>query len=166
MMTTEQPNKIPAEFREDTGSAAGPAVVAGRSVLLMDDEESILRVTGKMLELLGYGVCCARHGMEAVELFADALEKGSPFSAVIMDLTIRGGLGGKSTIIALPQILPDVKAIVSSGYSNDPIMANYREYGFSNILFKPYRIEDLRKTLAETLGADIPRPSVDMSAER
>ncbi len=62
----------------------------------MDDEESILRVTGRMLELLGYEVAFAHHGMEAVELYADALEKGSPFDAVIMDLTIRGGLAGKA----------------------------------------------------------------------
>ncbi|HSV97008.1 MAG TPA: response regulator [Spirochaetota bacterium] len=163
----EKQNKKPAEFREDAGSdLAAPTAGASRSVLLMDDEESILRVTGRMLELLGYAVSCARHGMEAVELFADALEKGSPFDAVIMDLTIRGGLGGKSTVIALRQIMPDVRVIVSSGYSNDPIMSNYREYGFSNILFKPYRIEDLGHTLSQTLGADVPRPLIDVSDAR
>lgn len=107
-----------------------------------------------MLELLGFDVSCARHGMEAVEIFADALESGRPFDAVVMDLTVRGGLGGKSTIVAMRELMPGVIAIVSSGYSNDPIMANYREYGFSDILLKPYRIEDLRETLARALGAD------------
>ncbi len=158
-MTTEKPNQKWEDPREDAGSdSMTPSPGVNGSILLMDDEESILRVTGRMLEVLGYKVSCASHGMQAVELFADALDKGSPFDAVIMDLTIRGGLGGKSTIVALRQILPGVRAIVSSGYSNDPILANYREYGFTNILVKPYRLEDLEGMLTQTLGADAPPP--------
>jgi two-component system, cell cycle sensor histidine kinase and response regulator CckA len=121
------------------------------SVLIMDDEESILQVTGKMLSILGYNVACARHGGEAVELYAQSLEKGEPFEVIIMDLTIRGGLGGKATIIALRQLNPDVRAIVSSGYSNDPIMAEFRSFGFSGILMKPYKIEDLREVLKRVM---------------
>lgn len=155
MKNPENPTHRAAGTCPDLRETSRPKpTAASRSILLMDDEESILRVTGRMLELLGFDVRCARHGMEAVEIFADALESGRPFDAVIMDLTVRGGLGGKSTIVAMREIRPDVKAIVSSGYSNDPIMANYREYGFSDILRKPYRIEDLRDTLARVLGTD------------
>jgi len=125
--------------------------IKGR-VLLMDDEESILHVTGKMLKLLGYEVSCARHGAEAVELYAAAMAKGEPYDLIIMDLTIRGGLGGKATINALRQINPKVKAIVSSGYSHDPIMADHRKHGFCGILAKPYRLEDLSEVLGKIMG--------------
>lgn len=155
MKNTENPSHGAAGAGSDPRQPSrSKPPAAARSILLMDDEESILRVTGRMLELLGFDVSCARHGMEAVEIFADALESGRPFDAVVMDLTVRGGLGGKSTIVAMRELMPGVIAIVSSGYSNDPIMANYREYGFSDILLKPYRIEDLRETLARALGAD------------
>ena len=121
------------------------------TILIMDDEESILIVTGKMLKILGYDVLCARNGLEALLLFSEMHEKGTPVKGVIMDLIIRGGIGGKAAMEALRQIDPAVKAIVSSGYSHDPIMADYRQYGFSGVLMKPYKFEDLCDSLQKLM---------------
>lgn len=123
-------------------------------VLLMDDEEIVRKVAGKMLEHLGYEVEFAKDGAEAIELYKKAKESGEPFDAVIMDLTIPGGMGGKEAIQRLLEIDPQVKAIVSSGYSNDPIMSNFIEYGFSGVVVKPYKIEDLSKTLHEIMKGE------------
>jgi len=121
-------------------------------VLLMDDEESILEVTGEVLQYLGYTVETARDGEEAVEVYRKAQEKRSPFDAVIVDLTIRGKMGGREAIHALLKVDPKVKAIVSSGYCDDPVMANYQEYGFSGVVTKPYTIEELSEVLQKVLG--------------
>ncbi len=83
-----------------------------------------------MLSLLGYAPAFAKEGTEAIELYKEAIESGQPFEAVVLDLTIKGGMGGVDTIKKLMGIDPNVKAIVSSGYSNDPVMTNYRAYGF------------------------------------
>ncbi len=120
-------------------------------ILLMDDEESILDATGEVLVYLGYEVEVARDGLEAIELYKKAQDE-DPFDAVIVDLTIRGKMGGRETIQHLLEIDPSVKAIVSSGYSDDPVMANYREYGFSGVVRKPYTIKELNRTLHEVLG--------------
>jgi len=116
-------------------------------VILMDDEEMILEVGSEMLGLLGYEVVQAKNGMEAIELYASAKLAGSPFQAVIMDLTIPGGMGGREAIEKLKEIDPDVKAIVSSGYSNDPVMENFGKYGFSGMMMKPYRMDDLKQAM-------------------
>lgn len=118
-------------------------------VLVMDDEEDIRELTQAILEELGYTVEAAKNVTEAVDLFRKRKEEGTPFSAVILDLTIPGGGGGKEAIEKLRRIAPDIKAVVSSGYSTDPIMANYRDYGFSAVLVKPYRPQDLDKVLQE-----------------
>jgi nitrogen-specific signal transduction histidine kinase/CheY-like chemotaxis protein len=120
-------------------------------LLVMDDEEDIRELTQAILGKLGYTVESVKNGTEAVDLYRKRNEEGTPFSAVILDLTIPGGVGGKETIEKLLRIDPDVKAIVSSGYSTDPIMANYRDYGFSAVLVKPYRPQDLSKVLQELL---------------
>lgn len=117
------------------------------SVLFMDDEKILREVVAEMIRYLGYTVSCARDGQEAIELYVKARESGDPFCAVIMDLTIAGGMGGQEAIGILMQIDPEVKAIVASGYSNDPVMSNCRDYGFTAVLAKPFSIEELGRVL-------------------
>ena len=121
-------------------------------ILVMDDQEIVLDVAGEILRDLGYEIELCRDGAEALRLFTRAKESGCPFDAVIMDLTIPGGMGGKETIRKLLEIDPDIKAIVSSGYSNDPIMARFMEYGFKEVMAKPYTIADVSKKLRKVLG--------------
>lgn len=113
------------------------------SILIMDDEQYILQVFVKMLNHLGFSVDCAKNGTEAIEMYRNKLEAGSRYTYVILDLTIPGGMGGKTTMIELLKIDPHVNAIVSSGYSENPVMASFREHGFKGILKKPYTLEDI-----------------------
>ncbi|UNC92250.1 hybrid sensor histidine kinase/response regulator [Candidatus Contubernalis alkaliaceticus] len=122
-------------------------------ILIMDDDELILKTCSEMLKYLGYHVSCAYNGAEAIRLYKEALsEKAeSPFIAVILDLTIPGGMGGKEAIKQLRKIDPEVKAIVSSGYSDDPVIANYQYYGFSECVNKPYQIKQISRALAKII---------------
>jgi PAS domain S-box-containing protein len=120
-------------------------------VLLLDDEQIVRDVGGSMLVHLGYDVDFAKDGKEAIDHVRKAEESGKPFDVVIMDLTIPGGMGGKEAVQELLKINPAVKAIASSGYSNDPIMADYKKYGFIAIVPKPYDVDELRKTLHTVL---------------
>ena len=115
--------------------------------LVMDDEDFIKDVMGSMLEMLDYEVDFANDGAQALGMYQEAMEKNSRFDAVIMDLTIPGGRGGKETIQDLLKIDANAKAIVSSGYSNDIIMSNFKDFGFSAVIAKPFQIEDLRRVL-------------------
>jgi PAS domain S-box-containing protein len=123
-----------------------PEIHTGR-ILLMDDEKSIRKVTKQMLSRLGYDPDFAKDGTEAIELYKGAIESGKPFEAVILDLTIKEGMGGVDTIKRLIEIDPQIRAIVSSGYSNDPVMTNFRAYGFIGALPKPYPMKDLSDAL-------------------
>ncbi|MDY7039539.1 MAG: response regulator, partial [Chloroflexota bacterium] len=140
---------LPAsERKKPLENQVGRELIEGRGkVLIMDDEESVRNTAGKLLTHIGYEVEFARDGSEAIELYRQAKESNEPFDIVIMDLTIPGGVGGKEAIWQLLEMDPDVKAIVSSGYSNDPIMSDPRQYGFSGVIAKPYEIEDLSKVL-------------------
>jgi CheY-like chemotaxis protein len=124
-------------------------------ILVMDDEDSIRFVIGNMLEHLGYDPLLTEDGEEAVESYRKAAAEGAPFSAVILDLTVRGGMGGRDCLRQLLELDPHVKAVVSSGYSEDPVMFDYRSYGFRGIIVKPYQIE----TLAEVLHRVIEGPA-------
>lgn len=121
-------------------------------ILIMDDEESVLNVATQMLHSLGYEVESARDGEEAIQKYREAREAGRPFDAVIMDLTVPGGMGGREAVQKLRQIDPHLKAIVSSGYSNDPVMAQFEEHGFVACIAKPYSVHKMGKTLQEVLG--------------
>lgn len=118
-------------------------------ILIMDDEEIVRDVLATMLRDIGYGVGIAKDGVEAIELYKKAKESGEPFDAVILDITIPGGMGGREAIKRLHEIDPGVKAFVSSGYSNDPIMSAYGKYGFIGVIAKPYNIIEL----VDALGA-------------
>ena len=116
-------------------------------ILVMDDEPDIRQTACDMLKRLGYSAMHAADGEGAVKLYREALRDGDPFKAVIMDLTIPGGMGGAETLRKLQEIDPDVKGIVSSGYSNDPVMAEYKKYGFAGVVAKPYRVRDLGEVI-------------------
>jgi PAS domain S-box-containing protein len=128
-----------------------PTLFGQGRILLMDDEEGIRKVAGMMLDLLGYEHECVRDGNEAIDSYLRARSGGRPFNAVIMDLTIPNGMGGKETIRRLKELDPEIKAIVSSGYSYDPVMGNYTQYGFSGVVPKPYKLEDLSQALQTLL---------------
>ena len=123
-------------------------------ILVMDDEDIVRETTGSMLSFMGFEVAYAPDGQEAVKLYRKAQAGGRPFDLVIMDLTIPGGLGGEFAIKKLRRLDPDVKAIVSSGYSDDPIMANYERFGFRGVVAKPYEIDALGQVLEEVLDSD------------
>src|SRR5271157_2234222 len=133
---------------DDSGET--PAFGTGR-ILLMDDEEAIRVVAADLLTLLGYDVVTAKDGSECIEMYKAAMESGQPFFVVIMDLTVPGGMGGKVAIQKLLEIDDKVKAIVSSGYSTDPIMSNYQHHGFKGIVPKPYNAVELSRVLQELI---------------
>lgn len=120
-------------------------------ILIMDDEPIIRDITAHSLTQYGFEVETSANGEEAVELYRQSYEKGAPFHLVIIDLTVPGGMGGQEMIKHLRKINPNVKAIVSSGYHNAPIMSNYKEYGFSGVVPKPYRVQDLFQAVKNVL---------------
>jgi CheY-like chemotaxis protein len=120
-------------------------------ILLVEDEETVRTSTGATLRKLGYHVVLASNGSEAIEIFCQAADEGRPFDAVILDLTVHGGSGGKETVSSLKRVDPNVKAVVSSGYANDEVMTAYAEFGFSGMLAKPYTMEDLGRVIKSVL---------------
>ena len=129
----------------------------GGRVLVMDDEAIIRESLGELLGELGYEAEFASDGKEAVASYKNAFSSGHPFDSVIMDLTIPGGMGGKEVIKELLVFDPEVTAIVSSGYSKDPVMANYQEYGFSAVLAKPLRLEEVARVVNDTVNSSSDR---------
>ncbi|MBD3274903.1 MAG: PAS domain S-box protein, partial [Candidatus Marinimicrobia bacterium] len=144
------PAIIKKEESEENGGFYREAAEGGR-ILIMDDEESIRDVCSQMLEHLGYEVETAVDGSEAIRKYLNAKSSGNPIQLVIMDLTIPGGMGGEEAIRQLRELDSDVRAVVSSGYSNSPIMANYRDYGFNGVISKPYQIDDLKSVVARLI---------------
>ena len=138
----EKPAEKPARLSKGQGK-----------ILVMDDEELIRNVSTAMLKQLGYEAHAANDGKEVIALYLQAKKDGQPFDLVIMDLTVPGGMGGKEAIAHLRQLDPTIKAVVSSGYANDPIMANFREYGFCGVAPKPFSLQDLSKLLQMILNS-------------
>lgn len=124
-------------------------------ILLMDDEEVIRDIGCEMLDHLGYEVKVASDGSEAVSLYRESLKAGNPYDVVIMDLTIPGGMGGQEAMAEIIKIDPQAKGIVSSGYANDQVMSNFKDFGFKAIIPKPYKIELLSRILSGLIRSDI-----------
>lgn len=146
---------LPASDKSLNGYTTGshqPLHGSGR-ILVMDDEEAILDMASALLTHFGYRPGVARDGEEAIALYKEAAAKNDPFAVVIMDLTIPGGMGGKETIARLHEFDPFVRAVVSSGYSTDPIVANFRQYGFVGILTKPYTAKEMSEVIKKVLSA-------------
>lgn len=144
---------LPAsEVEQVAKNSKKPVYTHGKGrVLVMDDEKMVRYVVCEMLNHLGYEVSSAKDGAEAIAYYTSAKQRGNPFDIVIMDLTIPGGIGGKDAIAKLIEFDPDVKAIVSSGYSNDPVMANYHDYGFNAVVTKPFSMEELGEVLQSVI---------------
>lgn len=121
-------------------------------ILIMDDESMIQHLAVEMCRALEHQSAIADDGLEALQLYEEALSTGHPFDVVIMDLTIPGGMGGEEAVGELLRFDPLAKVVVSSGYSNDPVMSNYKEYGFCGKLMKPFSLQELKKVFAEVVG--------------
>jgi len=147
---------LPArEGGDPVGDPRPEACVPGQGrILVMDDEEVVRDIVHQMLRHLGYEVTLARDGPEAVELFSQAAASGRPFHLAILDLTVQGGWGGVETVRVLRRIEPGMKAIVASGYSQDPVMADFRGYGFCGVIRKPFRIDELSRAVRGALDPD------------
>lgn len=126
----------------------------GARVLVMDDDEGVRKVLRQMLESLGMDVIEASEGGSAIDLYSRAADHGNGFDLLIMDLTVPGGMGGAQAMRKLLELDPDVTALVSSGYSNDPVMARYAEHGFAGVLRKPFTLRELRRALLSALGSE------------
>ena len=130
------------------------AILPGAAkVLLMDDDEMIREITTNFLEEKGFMIVTTGDGQATISTYQAAKESGQPFDLVILDLTIPGGMGGMETFEQLKKMDPDIRAIVSSGYSEDGILANFRKYGFKEMLAKPYILDDLLQIVSRVLAA-------------
>ena len=139
--------KRTAEPQPQTPTASSPAIRGPLRILIMDDEELIRTALTALLEELGHEVMQAADGAAALAMYREAMDAGQSFSLVIMDLTVPGGMGGREAAGRLRRMDPAARIIVSSGYSTDPIMGAYSEYGFDGVIAKPYRLEDLQDAL-------------------
>lgn len=122
------------------------------NILLMDNDDMVRELATKMLETAGYSVTKANDGGEAIRLYREAMESRHPYDVVILDLTVPGGMGGKEAMKFLLKIDPNIKAIASSGYSNDSIMSEYKKYGFTAVIAKPYKVRELSEIVSKVIG--------------
>jgi two-component system cell cycle sensor histidine kinase/response regulator CckA len=140
------------ERANSDGTGSGSVSSRGR-VLFMDDKEIVRKAVGEVLRELGYDVACAEDGREALELFRRARAGGVPFDVAVLDLTVAGGMGGREAIEKILEIDSAAKIVVSSGYPNDPVMIDYRKYGASAVIIKPYNSSELDEILTRVIEA-------------
>jgi len=132
-----------AEAPRVTATPTTSSDVGHGTVLLMDDDPAVLRVTAMMLKRLGYQVTAASDGKEAISEMSKLMSLGEPVTAVLLDLTVREGLGGREAVAQLHKLAPDVPLVAISGYAEDPVMATPRNFGFTDSLKKPFLTTDL-----------------------
>lgn len=144
---------LPASFSEIPARDERPVnwVRGNGKILVIDDEGAILQVTAEMLTRLGFESKAVRTGSEAIEIFRESEESGSPFDLVITDLTIPGDIGGIGILQKIRQINPEAKVIVTSGYSNDPVLSDYQGKGFSFFIAKPFTLSDISDAIKRLL---------------
>ena len=118
----------------------------------MDDQKMVRDAVATMLSVLGYECEATHDGAIAVDRYVEARKNGRPFDAVILDLTVPGGLGGADTLSQLLEIDPDVRAIAASGYADDDVMANYLDYGFRAVIAKPFELELLQEVVQQAMA--------------
>jgi PAS domain S-box-containing protein len=145
---TASTNKIPVSPDKGTASASQ----RHGKIMIMDDNEMVRNMAKAMLSRLGYEIELAADGEEAIGIYKKTLATGSQADLIIMDLTIPGGMGGEDAVKEILAINPEAKILVSSGYSNDPIMANYTDYGFCGAIVKPYQLQEINTILQDVLG--------------
>ena len=131
-------------------------------ILIMDDEAVIRDSAAKSLAQYGFEVETTNNGTDTIERYQQSMVAGNPFQVVLMDLTIPGGMGGEEAIEHLKKIDPNVKAIVSSGYHNVAIMANYKDHGFCDVVSKPYRVQDLFETIQHVINGTEQTPKFNL----
>ena len=148
LLELASPDAIPAPADAEP---EGEAIRGTGRLLVMDDEEMVRHVASRILTYLGYAVDTAAHGDHALAMYAEALAAGRPYRAVIMDLTVAGGMGGQQAIAELLKIDPAARAIVSTGYVSDPIMTDHRRHGFRGAIVKPYEIRRLGAAVHQVL---------------
>jgi len=146
---------LPAASEAGMNKEGEPRILRKCRVLVMDDEAFVRDIVGEILEFIGCEAEFAADGIAAIKRYKEAMIAGNPFDAVIMDLTIPEGMGGREAIKRLLEIDPNAKVIVSSGYSEDPVMSDHKSYGFKGVAVKPFQIEELNKTLHEVLSSDL-----------
>ena len=130
-----------------------PTIFKGSGrVLIMDDEQPILDMLVEMLSICGYEVTTTLDGYQTVEIYKHALANKNPFDLVIVDLTVPGSMGGRATLEELRKIKADVKVIVSSGYSSDPVLADYQAHGFDGAITKPFKIKEMSKVVFDVVN--------------
>lgn len=142
---------LPASLAESPAAQlteqAAPRFIGKGKVLVMDDEQMIRNMAIKMLTRLGYEVDVTKEGAEAVERYKQAAEQGSPFDVVIFDLTVPGAMGGVEAVKTLREQYPALRAVVTSGYSTDPVIADFTDYGFNAAIVKPFNLQKLGEVI-------------------
>ncbi|MCP4023641.1 MAG: response regulator, partial [Desulfobacteraceae bacterium] len=142
---------VPEDELAESDVAEDKPCIDSAKILIMDDDNQVRNIAEKIIKKFGFEVGLASEGLQAVEMYEQALKTDAPFDLVLMDLTIPGGMGGKEAVQKVLSIDRKAKVIVISGYSNDPVLANFEEYGFKGMLEKPFKIEELKKIIEKTL---------------